>query len=199
MKTASKRGLQGLKSNNAKVEERKSFLEFVDANSQPNGRRLDSRFTAISTPKPSDPNYERKMKTSLVGEFNRIQMELGKSTISSFSAAAWLRDDRPKVAIYPHQVDYCDFCAKVKKEIHAIQQTINRLHQSGSSSVKEITQSEDDKKEKTALLEEHLDQAKESMKYYREMKERCSTQWKKIEELEQLPTLSDEQRDELQH
>ena len=55
-----KHGLQRLKSNNAKVEERKSFLEFVDANSQPNGRRLDSRnpthflpkFTAISTPKP---------------------------------------------------------------------------------------------------------------------------------------------------
>ena len=48
------------------------------------------------------------------------------------------------MAIYPHQVDYCD-------------------------------------------------------KYYREMKERCSTQWKKIVELEQLPSLSSEQSDELQH
>ena len=102
-----KHGLQGHKSNNAKVKERESFLEFVDANSQPNGRRLDSRnpthflpkFTAISTPKLSDPNYERKMKSSLVGEFNRIQMESGKPTISSFSGAAWLRDDRSKVAI----------------------------------------------------------------------------------------------------
>ena len=49
-------------------------------------RRLDSRnpihyflpkFTAISTPKLNDPNYERKMTSSLVGEFNRIQMESG--------------------------------------------------------------------------------------------------------------------------
>ena len=157
------------------------------------------KFTAISTPKPSDPNYEMKMKSHW--SVNLIELRwnwVNPPYPVSVSAAAWLRDNRPKVAIYPHQVDYCDFCTKVK-EIHAIQQTINRLHQSGSSSVEEITQSEDDKKEKTALLEEHLDQAKESLKYYREMKERCSTQWKKIEELQQLPTLSSEQRDELQH
>ena len=33
-----KHRLQGHKSNNAKVKVRESFLEFVDANSQPNGR-----------------------------------------------------------------------------------------------------------------------------------------------------------------
>ena len=122
------------------------------------------KFTAISTPKLIDPNFEKENdRSSLVGEFNRIQMESGKPTISSFSAAVWLRDNRPKVAIYPHQVDYCDFCAKVKKEIHATQQTINRPHQSGSSSVEEMTQFEDDKQAKAALLEEHLNQAKESL------------------------------------
>ena len=63
-----KHELQGHKSNSAKVNERESFLAFVDANSQPNGRRLDSRnpthyfwpnFTAISTPK------RRKMKNGI--------------------------------------------------------------------------------------------------------------------------------------
>ena len=77
-----------------------------------------------------DPNYERKMKTSLVSECNRIQIELGKSTISSFSAAAWLSDDRPKVAIYPHQVDYyCDFCAKLRRYMPFSRQSIGYISQ----------------------------------------------------------------------
>ena len=61
-----KHGLQGRISNNTKTEEKKSFLQFVDTNSQPNGR-LDSRnpthyflpkFLAITAPKKNDPNYE---------------------------------------------------------------------------------------------------------------------------------------------
>ena len=65
--------------------------------------------------------------------------------------------------------------------------------------MEEITQLEDNKKAKNALLEDHLDQAKESLKYYREMREKCATQWKEILKLEQLPSLSSVQRDELQH
>ena len=80
------------------------------------------KFTTISAPKLSDPNQERKLKSSWVGEFNRIQMGSGKPTISNFSATAWLRDERPKIAICPHQVDYCDFCSKLKKELQAVQQ-----------------------------------------------------------------------------
>ena len=105
------------------MEEKQAFLDFVDAYSQPNGRRIDSqnpthyffpKFTTITTPKSSDRNYEKKLSSSFVAEFNRVQIELGKATISDYSASVWLREERPKVAIYPHKEDYCDFCAKVK-------------------------------------------------------------------------------------
>ena len=60
-------------------------------------------------------NYDEKVKASLVCEFNRIQHEEGKDTISHYSATTWLKEECPKLAIYPHQADYCDFCAIVKK------------------------------------------------------------------------------------
>ena len=53
-------GLAGKVSNHPKTDTKERFLEFVDENSQPNGRRLDSRnpthyflpkFTTISAPK----------------------------------------------------------------------------------------------------------------------------------------------------
>ena len=59
------------------------------------------KFTTITTPKQGVHNYESRLKTSLVGEFNRIQSEMGQSTISNYSASTWLHAERPKVAIYP--------------------------------------------------------------------------------------------------
>lgn len=120
-------------SNSAKIQAKADLLKFVDDNSQSNGRCLDSRnpthyflpkFTTISTPKRNDPHHEQTLQTSLVAEFNRTQTELGRNTISNFSARAWLKSERPTFAIYPHQVDCCDFCAKIKKDIQAKQQII---------------------------------------------------------------------------
>ena len=60
-------GLKGKVSNNAKVIGKEAFLRFVDNNSQPNGRRLDSRnlthyffpkFKTISEPKRTVACYE---------------------------------------------------------------------------------------------------------------------------------------------
>ena len=59
-------GLAGRVSNHAKVDTKKKFFDFVDNNSQPNGRQLDSRnpthylspkFT-ITMPKQGVHNYE---------------------------------------------------------------------------------------------------------------------------------------------
>ena len=117
-------GLEGKASNNAKVIGKEAFLRFVDNNSQPNGRRLDSRnpthyfspkFKTISEPKHTVACYKEKVKSSLACEFNRSQREAGQATISSQTALNWLKAERPKTAIYPHQSDYCDYCSKVKK------------------------------------------------------------------------------------
>ena len=78
-------------------------------------------------------NYGSRLATSLVGEFNRIQVEDGSSTISDYSALTWLKKECPKHAIYPHKADYCDYCAKIKATIQEKQTSVNRKLQSGSA------------------------------------------------------------------
>lgn len=152
-------------------------------NSQPNGRRLDSRnlthyffpkFRTISEPKRNVSAYDEKVKTSLVSEFNRTQREAGLDTISSQTALNWLKIERPKTAIYPHQSDYCDFCSKVKLEIQACQQTITRLLQSGSSSAEDIQEHKMSKEALESEPEDHRKIARESIESYRKMKVKCS-------------------------
>lgn len=131
-------GLEGKSSNSAKCSIKKDFLEFVDQNCQPNGRSADSghathyflpKFQTIQTPKQGVRNYQERVKRSLVGEFNRAQSESGRGTASNYSASVWLRAERPKHAVYPHQKDYCDTCAKFKNEIQSKQRTLTRLGQ----------------------------------------------------------------------
>ena len=85
-------------------------------------------------PSKGATNYEEKMSSSLVGEFNRTQQEKGRGGCSDGSAWNWLKQDRPKYALYPHKSDYCDFCAHKHEEIHCQQTTLNRIRQTGSSS-----------------------------------------------------------------
>ena len=105
--------MAGKASNSAKTDTKEKFLEFVDTNSQPNGRRLDScnpthyflpKFTTISAAKKHFHNYDSLLATSLVGEFNRIQVQ---DASPDFSALTWLKKERPKHATYPHKADYC--------------------------------------------------------------------------------------------
>ena len=60
-------GLAGKVSNSTKTDTMKDFLDFVDTNSQPNGRCSDShcptdyllpKFTTIQAPKTNVENYE---------------------------------------------------------------------------------------------------------------------------------------------
>ena len=136
-------GNAGKVSNAAKSSLREEFLDFVDHNTQPNGRSADSsgptsyfipKFTTIQTPKPNVSHYCERLGRSVVGEFNRVQREQGKQEISNGSSHNWLKSYRPKVAICPHQEDYCDTCSKCKIAIHTKQTTINRLRQSANAS-----------------------------------------------------------------
>ena len=104
-------GLAGRVSNHDKVHTKEKFLDVVDNNSQPNGRQPDSRnpthhsspnFITITMPKQGVHNYyECRLASSLVGEFNLIQEDIGQSTISNYSASTQLNTERP---IYPYKV-----------------------------------------------------------------------------------------------
>ena len=103
-------------SNSSMRTVRDDFLIFVGA--KPNGRRADpsgpthyfvSGFTTIQTPpKKYVANYDERLRWSVVREFNRVQSENGKGGCSNSSASNWLSQYRPKVAIFPHKLDYCD-------------------------------------------------------------------------------------------
>lgn len=93
-------GNAGMPSHSAKTDAKIEFLKFVDINSQPNGRSLDSssathfflpKFRTVQEPKFGVSRREQRLTESLLGEFNRTQREKGHSTISNFSASTWLK------------------------------------------------------------------------------------------------------------
>ena len=146
-------------------------------NSQPNGRSADSsgptsfflpKFATPQAPKPSVSHYEERLARSVLGEFNRVQRELGRKECSNGSIHNWLKADRPKVSICPHQEDYCDTCSKNKALIHAKQTTINRLLQSANASPQEIQKLEDEMKCLKQNQENHRDEEQRSHIYYTE-------------------------------
>ena len=77
-------GNSGKVSNNAESDAKSDFLEFIDINSQPNGRSADSssathyllpKFRTIQTPKKGVSKFETRMQQSQVGVFNKYQGE----------------------------------------------------------------------------------------------------------------------------
>jgi len=75
-------GLAGRVSNYSKQDVLADFLEFIDANSQPNGHQSRSysaqfffhpKFTRIAPPREGEKNYNEKSRSSVVYEFNRGQ------------------------------------------------------------------------------------------------------------------------------
>ncbi len=129
-------GLCGKSSNHAKVGAKEAFLKFVDNNSQPNGRCVGSyfflpQFTRIDPPRRGEKGFEEKEKSSLVEQFNRVQKQIGETTISGMTARKWLLEERPKWALCPSMTDYCDHCKEFREKISCIRATINRKTQSG--------------------------------------------------------------------
>ena len=78
--------LAGRVSNHHKEGVMADFLQFVDANSQPNGRQQGSysaqfffhpKFTRIAPPRAGEKNYNEKARTSIVHVFNSAQRGRG--------------------------------------------------------------------------------------------------------------------------
>lgn len=198
-------GLQGKKSNRAKTGVMNDFLNFVDNNSTPNGRQADSRcptfyflpkFRRIEPPKPSEKDFNEKVSCCLVIEFNRAQEAEGKPTAGAYAIRQWLKEHRPKVAIHPHKVDFCDTCKRLEIEQSRLRQIIKRLHQSGSASANDIQSHEQTVAEIEQELMEHKQGATESQTFYRETTVKCGESWKYIGTL-MVKTLSAEEEQEL--
>ena len=164
------------------------FLEFVDANSQPNGRQTGSysaqfffhpKFTTIAPPGEEEKNYDEKARSSLVHEFNRVQREQGRSTCGSTAASEWLQQHRSKVALHPSMTDYCD----LKEQLSRNQAIINRSQQSGNATESELRALEEEIGKLEEQLAAHKEVATKSREYHNVSKEKCKRQWREIVEL----------------
>ena len=130
-------------------------------------------------PSSGAKNYDEKMTSSLVGEFNRTQRERGRGGCSDGPAWNWLKQDKPKYSLYPHKSDYCDFCAQTNEEINRQRTTLNRIRQTGSSSEEDQKAIEEEIK---SIEDIHKTEATLSLQHYHEATQRCSAEWKKIAE-----------------
>ena len=111
-------------------------------------------------------HYEERLSRSVVGEFNRLELESNQGVCSNGSSHNWLKTDRPRVSICPHQEDYCNTCSHKKYEIHAKQTTIYRLLQSSNGNPDEVKQLEVEMAAVKQVLEDHRQEAQISHKYY---------------------------------
>ena len=160
-------------SNSAKVNVQEQFHQFVDLNSQPNGRQSGSygalfyfvrKFTRIGAPKKSEKNYADKVEHSLLCEFNRVQEEEGRKTCSDRSVFRWLKEDRPRHAVCPPRTDYCDRCKALKEEMNR-QKTI--LRHAASCSDTELLSHERLQEEAAEQLAQHKGIAQKALEHYR--------------------------------
>lgn len=196
----------GRVSNSAKTSLMDDFLLFVDINSQPNGRSAGShgptryflsKFNSIQSPKKNVSNYQERLERSVVGEFCRAQVAMGKNSCSNGSASNWLRKHRPKVATSPRQKDYRDTCAGYNVRIQSKQTTLNHIRQTGSSSALEQQQLQEEMKTLRDSLEDHRKKAQRSHEDYISLTERCKKEMEKINTLDEKTDRSREEEDEL--
>ena len=90
----------------------------------------------------------------------------------------------------------------MKATIQDKQTSINRKKQSGNADATEIAQLEKDKQTLEDKVQEHKDVARESLQYYKEMKEKCYEQWKEITTLDikcDRSSAEDEQLEQSKH
>lgn len=138
---------------------------FIDDNSQPNGRNTDTGsagaqyfFHSSSLWTTLVREKEEKASHSLLCEFNQSQREKDREGCSERSAFWWLKEDKPKHAVCPHQADYCDRCKELQ-EINRQKTILQRLRHGGDCSCDfpSTNQAETD----------HRQEAQEALEHYK--------------------------------
>jgi len=194
------------KSNYHKEEILSCFLEFIDNNSQPNGRRvgshgalhfLNSKFDRINEPLSSEEDKSEQWKRrSLVYEFNRSLDN--KRKISNGTAKKWLKKYRPKHAISPRKTDYCEMCVECQEQKKRCETISMRLKQTGNSNEDDIRENEALAESYGLLLEEHKLDAGNELQHYREQTKKSYDQHTHIAELQKKQSKSTQKNAELQ-
>ena len=155
----------------------------------PNGRSNDSHgalfyfqshFTRIDPPKLSEKEREKKMRTSVVAEFNRAQTDLGRKTMGASTFRRHLEEHFPRVSICPHREDYCDKCKELGTDVSRCRFVIRKITESGNSSSEKLQPHEKELAALTKAQQEHLQDAKLARNFYNKMIALCKEQWGRL-------------------
>ena len=194
------------KSNYHKEELLSCFLEFIDNNSQPNGRRvgshgalyfLNSKLDRINAPLSSEKDKPEQWKRrSLVYEFNRSLNNKGK--VSNGTAKKWLKEYRPKHAISPRKTDYCEMCVECQEQRKRCETISMRLKQNGNGNEDEIRENEALAESYGLLLEEHKLDAGNELQHYREQTKKSYDLYKHIDGLQKKQSKTTQENVKLQ-
>jgi len=194
------------KSNNSKEDLLARFLEFIDHNSQPNGRRvgshgplffLNSKFDRINAPSASEVGKPEQWKRrSLVYEYSRT-LEDNKS-ISNGTAKKWLKIYRPKHTICPKKTDYCEMCVECQEQKRRHETISMRLQQEGNGNEDEIRENKALSESYGLLLEEHKMDAANELEHYRQQTNKSGSLYHYIEELQKKESKSKKEKAKLQ-
>lgn len=194
------------KSNNCKEELLLHFLEFIDNNSQPNGRRvgshgplffLNSKFDRLNAPSTGESTKPEQWKRrSLVYEFNRTR-EDGKS-ISNGTAKKWLKMYRPKHTISPKKTDYCEMCVECQEQKRRHEIISMRLQQEGNGNENEIRENKALAESYGLLLEEHKMDAANELEHYRQQTNNSRSLYLLIEEFQKTESITKKEKAKLQ-
>ena len=154
-----------------------------------NGRSADSHgalfyfhssFTRIDPPSTSEKDYEKKMHTSVVGEFNRAQREMGGNKMGASTFRRHLKEHFPRVGLCPHKQDYCDTCKVLETDLSRCRFIIRKITGSGNSSKETLLPHETELATLTKTRQNHLSEAKLARKFYNDMVTRCKEQWSRL-------------------
>ena len=183
-------GLAGKPSNRAKTAVLSRFLQFVDANCQPNGRPSDSyspqfyflsKFTRIVPPKKNDAHYDEVAKRSVISVFNDAQQQEGLETVGDSTARGWLQQYRLKVAVHPQYTDYCDTCKRLKEDISRKEAIVKRLTQSGNATEEELRLNEEAIAALCTESRQHTTDAANAREFYKKTIQKCRESWTDIQ------------------
>ena len=147
----------------------------MNNNTFPNGRSesshgclsyFSSNFHRIDPPRLSEKDYNKKMKSSVVAEFNRAQSAIGHQTMGASTFRRHLQKLFPSVGICPHKEDYCDTCRSNEIKLKRSTYILRKIKESGNAKEEEVRQ-----------LEEEV-AAKQARDFFNKMTERCKEDWK---------------------
>ncbi|MCP4337032.1 MAG: hypothetical protein GY679_04275 [Mycoplasma sp.] len=180
------------KSNNNKEELLPRFLNFIDNNSQSDGRRIGShgplfflssksdRISAPSVSKADKP--EQWKKRSPVYGFDRTPD--GNKSISDGTAEKWLKTYRPKHAVTSKKTDYCEMCAECREQKRRHETVSMRLQQNGNGNEDEIRENQTLAESYGLLPEEHRTDAGSELRHCRQQTGKCRSLYRHIGELQ---------------